>query len=618
MPSRLFHWMSMVLLLALSPHVLTAEFDVTETPILELQAAMDNGEITSLELVDAYLARISAYDKRGPQLNSIIRINPNVRAEAAALDRERQRSGARSLLHGIPILVKDNYNTSDMPTTGGSVALAHFVPDQDATQITKLREAGAVILAKTNLHEYAYGITTVSSIVGQTRNPYDIRRVPGGSSGGTGAAVAASFGVFGLGSDTCGSIRIPAAFNNLIGLRPTKGLSSIFGVMPLSHTQDVAGPLARSAADLAIVLDIVKGYDENDAATSILLENPVPEFQAALAGIDLQGLRFGVLTEYMERASNSTQQAIEAALQWYESQGVELVETQLPELSALIGRSGLIGYEFRYDLNQYLSLFGSDAIADLNAIVGSGLYHRAVSGPLVRSNANVREEQAYAEAVAARDDLREALEQLMANEQLDLLVYPPIAEEPVFIGESQPGNNCSISANSGLPALSLPVGFTSQGLPVGMEMLGMLLDDARLLAIGYAFEVANSTRKTPSVTPRLVNGMAPAIESREIAIQQQGLSISGWTEFDQLLNEFRFGVNVGSGNVIDIAAVTLVFDEAGSPGEIQLNLLGPDSDYKSGSHYMSADFIEAYNADRLILRIFAEGLGASGLSVPLQ
>ncbi len=211
-------------------------FEVFEATIPELQSAMASGRVTSAELVDAYLARIDAYDRYGPNLNSILRLNPNARSEAESLDWERERLGPRSMLHGIPILLKDNYDTFDMPTSGGSVALAGFVPADDAFQVKRLREAGAIILGKTNLHELAMGITTISSLGGQTRNPYDLQRNPGGSSGGTGAAVAASFGAIGWGTDTCGSIRNPAAQNNLFGLRPTKGLSSIDGVMPLCHT----------------------------------------------------------------------------------------------------------------------------------------------------------------------------------------------------------------------------------------------------------------------------------------------------------------------------------------------------------------------------------------------
>ena len=220
--------------------------EVFEASIPDLQEAMADGRVTAVQLVEAYLARISAYDQGGPALNSMIRLNPNARAQAAALDEERALRGTRGPLHGIPIILKDNYDTADLPTSGGSIALAGMIPPDDAFQVRKLREAGAVILGKSNLHELAMGITTISSVGGQTRNPYDPSRNPGGSSGGTGAAIAASFAAIGWGSDTCGSIRIPSSHHNLFGLRPTKGLSSIDGIIPLSHTQDVGGPVSLS------------------------------------------------------------------------------------------------------------------------------------------------------------------------------------------------------------------------------------------------------------------------------------------------------------------------------------------------------------------------------------
>jgi Asp-tRNA(Asn)/Glu-tRNA(Gln) amidotransferase A subunit family amidase len=214
-------------------------FEVYEASITDLQNAMTAGRTTSVALVDAYLARIAAYDHKGPALNALIRLNPNARAEAQRLDDERRRGRVRGPLHGIPIIIKDNFDTSDLPTSGGSLALANHQTRDDAFVVRKLRDVGAIILAKSNLHELAAGITTISSLGGQTLNPYDPRRCPGGSSGGTGAAIAASFGAVGWGSDTCGSIRIPSAFGSLAGLRPTQGLVSRSGVMPLSHTQDI-------------------------------------------------------------------------------------------------------------------------------------------------------------------------------------------------------------------------------------------------------------------------------------------------------------------------------------------------------------------------------------------
>jgi len=237
----------------------TQRFEVAEASIAEEQKAMAAGRVSSRELVQAYLARIEAFDRRGPRLNALITINPNALKEAESLDRERASKGPRSPLHGIPVIVKDNYSTADMQTTAGTMALLGFVPARDAFQVRKLREAGAVILAKSNLHELASGITTTGSAFGQTLNPYDPSRHPGGSSGGTGAAIAASLAAAGMGSDTCGSIRIPSSVNSLVGLRPTKGLSSIAGIVPLSVTQDVGGPLARTVADLAVMLDATIG-----------------------------------------------------------------------------------------------------------------------------------------------------------------------------------------------------------------------------------------------------------------------------------------------------------------------------------------------------------------------
>lgn len=611
----------LLLLVLVNPVFAQSEFDVFESSITQLQAALEQGQTTSTELVVQYLARIQAYDKQGPALNSIIRINPEAMALARSLDAEREVSGARSLLHGIPFVVKDNYNTETMPTTGGSVALANFRPMVNATQVDKLIAAGAIILAKTNLHEFAYGITTIGSLLGQTRNPYDIRRVPGGSSGGTGAAVAASFGAFGLGSDTCGSIRIPAAFNNLIGLRPSKGLSSIYGVMPLSHTQDVAGPLARSAEDLAIVLDIVKGYDANDEATEVMIANALPGFQEALRTIDLNGLRMGKLSSYLERADNDVQGAIETALEWYQEQGVEIVDVEIPDLAALVSGSGVIGHEFRVDLNQYLSLFMSQDIRSLADIVDLGLYHAAVRGVLTRRRGAQLNEDGYQAALATRIELRQAIEKVFADHDLDVIVYPPIGQTQVFIGESQPGNNCSIAANSGLPALSMPAGFSNDGLPIGMELLGKFFDDPRLLAIAYPFEQALQTRRSPSTTPALEAGLAPMRTRLSLPFRQQGVAIDGRFEVDTLSNNFTYVLALGDDNTADVYAVTLIIDEE-TGGELTdpvvVNLLGPDTEEASGSYFMSPQFRQALTERRVYLKVFASTLPVTGATELLR
>ena len=300
-----------------APDSAAPTFDVMEKTIAELAAAMDSGEVTSRELVDLYLARIDAYDQRGPALNAMIALNPNARAVAAALDAERATRGTRGALHGVPVIVKDNYDTADMPTTAGVIALATSIPPDDAFQVRKLREAGAVILGKANMHELARGITTVSSFGGQTRNPYDPERNPGGSSGGTGAAVAASFAAVGMGSDTCGSIRIPSSHHALVGLRGTRGLSSRDGIIPLSHTQDIGGPLARTVADLVIVLDATVGPDPADESTK-LSENNIPESYAEFLDEDgLQDARIGILTELIGDTGGDrpVREVIEAAIE---------------------------------------------------------------------------------------------------------------------------------------------------------------------------------------------------------------------------------------------------------------------------------------------------------------
>ncbi|HUE96951.1 MAG TPA: amidase family protein, partial [Longimicrobiaceae bacterium] len=259
-------------LLAVAPAV--AQVEVTEATIAELQEAMETGRATSAEITAAYLARIAAYDRGGPRLGAMIRINPNALAEAESLDHERAARGSRGVLHGIPIILKDNYATFDMVTSAGSLALSALRPPADAFQVRRLREAGAVIVGKANMDELASGYVGISSLGGQTLNPYDLTRIPGGSSGGTGASIAASYAAVGWGSDTCGSIRVPASHNNLVGLRATKGLSSIAGILPLSHTQDVGGPLARTVEDLAIALDATIGPDPADPATSALGGRP--------------------------------------------------------------------------------------------------------------------------------------------------------------------------------------------------------------------------------------------------------------------------------------------------------------------------------------------------------
>jgi Asp-tRNA(Asn)/Glu-tRNA(Gln) amidotransferase A subunit family amidase len=489
------------------------QFTVFEATIPEIQKAMTRGTITAVELVDAYIARINAYDQHGPHLNAIIRINPNARAEAAGLDAERQIRGPRGLLHGIPVILKDNYNTSDIPTTGGSIALAGFIPSREAFQVRKLREAGAIILAKSNLHELAMGITTISSLGGQTRNPYDLTRNPGGSSGGTGAAIAASYASVGMGTSTCGSIRIPAALNNLVGLRPTKGLSSIAGIMPLSHTQDTAGPLARTVTDLAVVLDATIGFDPDDPATRVMKERSPLGFTAALDTNALKGTRLGKLSFFFGNSSEeqAVNKVVNTAIDDMNEQGAGVMEVTIPGLDSLLANSDVIRYEFKFDLIDYLTSNPGAPINSLSDILNLGLYHIDLHQRFQKYNTvSIRNSADYQAALAWRAILRDLIVQVMDDHQLDALIYPTIRHKASRIGESQLGATCQLSANSGLPALTVPAGFTDDGLPVGIEFLGKPFSDPKLVAMGFAFEQTTRHRRPPAVTPPLIEGHAPA------------------------------------------------------------------------------------------------------------
>ena len=305
-------------------------FDVLERTIPELQAAMENGRVTSRQIVAQYLARIAAYDDRGPALNAMISLNGRALEEADALDRERAASGPRGPLHGIPVVVKDNFDVAGLPTTAGAIALAGWYPPDDAFQVARLKAAGAVIIGKANMHELAYGMTTVSSAGGQTRNPYDPTRNPGGSSGGTGAAVAANYAAAGMGTDTCGSIRMPSFHHALAGLRGTQGLSSRDGIVPLALTQDMGGPLAKTVTDVALVLDATVGFDPADEVTARSRGQLPDSYAAYLTEGALAGARIGVVTWLVGDAPEDEPGAavIRAALETLETAGAAVVDVE--------------------------------------------------------------------------------------------------------------------------------------------------------------------------------------------------------------------------------------------------------------------------------------------------
>ncbi|MES2176296.1 MAG: amidase family protein [Gemmatimonadota bacterium] len=551
---------------------------VYEASIPDLQAAMNAGRLTSLALVDAYLARIAAYDHRGPSLNAMIALNPNARSEASRLDGERRSGKFRGPLHGIPIILKDNYSTTDMPTSAGSIALAGLRTGFDAFQVQKLRDAGAIILGKSNMHELAAGITSISSLGGQTCNPYDPDRNPGGSSGGSGAAIAASFAAVAMGSDTCGSIRIPSAVHNLFGLRPTKGLSSISGIVPLSHTQDVGGPLARTVTDLAITLDATIGADPADSATRLLDGKPLPRFVASLDSASLRGARLAVLTAHFGTEADDQEGArvVRAALERMKARGAVVTDVVIPSLDSLIGAAGVIDYEFKFDLRDFLATIPSAPVKSLTEILERGLYHTALDVAFRRRDAmGTRDSDAYRAALARRKVARDLVAAFLDSNRYDALVYPTMRRKAALINEPQRGANCQLSAVTGLPALSMPAGFTPDGLPIGLEMLGRPLADARLLALAYDYEQSVHPRRAPSTTPPLVAGKAPAPRQFRANAKVGSATAQAVLTFDATRRSLDYVVRVAGVPADRLFGVSLDRDSAAHKGPVLRRLAGP-------------------------------------------
>ena len=483
-----------------------AGFDVVEKSIGDLQTALEKKQVTSRQLVEQYLARIDAYDQQGPRINAFITLNPAALTAADALDRERAAGKVRGPLHGIPVVVKDNFDTSDMPTTGSTIALAGYRPQRDAFQVARLRAAGAIVIGKTNLHELASGIVTVSSLGGQTRNPYDPARNPGGSSGGTGAAIAANFAAGGLGTDTCGSIRIPASHNSLVGLRPSAGLSSRAGVIPLSLTQDVAGPLARSVRDVALLLDATVGVDPADPSTNAGQGRTPRSYLDGLGSSTLKDVRLGVLAPLFGNAPEDDEvgRVVRASLDVGRDRGAVIVDIPMPDLMELLRATSVIDAEFKFDLADYLAAAPNAPVRSLGEILERGLYHQALDATFRRRNGiEARDTEGYRTSLARREAARKAILAAMDAEKVTALVYPTIRRKAALVGEAQGGANCQLSPTTGLPALTVPAGFTSDGLPVGIEFVGRPFTESDLLKLGDAFERATRARLPPASTPPL-------------------------------------------------------------------------------------------------------------------
>lgn len=468
----------------------TKPFELMEASVMDIQNAMNAGKLTSVELVTKYLARIDKYDQKGPEIKAILTVNPKALEEAAALDKERSEKGARGPLHGIPVIVKDNFNTIGMPTTAGCICLKANNTSTDAFMIKKLKNAGAIILAKSNLHEFAFGTTTLSSLGGQTKNPYDLTTNPGGSSGGTGAALAANFGVIGLGTDTGGSIRIPSSRNALVGIRPTIGLTSREGIIPLAHSQDVGGPMARSVADAAIALDAVSGYDPNDLVTALSTGNIPKSYTDYLDKDGLKGARIGVIRSL----STGNDAAFTAATDKMKELGATVIEITIPNQSKILGYASLSGTEFKFDLNDYLASLGANApYKTLTEIIASNdILQSQKSSMIQRDNVTTLDTLSYYKDLWERTKLtQQSLTQVLGENSLDAVLYATTS-----------GNANRLSAYSGFPAISFPAGYNNQ-VPFGLELLGREYDEGTLIKLAYSFEQATHLRTMPASTPSL-------------------------------------------------------------------------------------------------------------------
>jgi amidase len=489
-------------------------FPIEEATIAGAHSAMVAGRLTARRMVETYLNRIEAYDKKGPSLNAVICLNPQALEIAARLDRQFEKSGFVGPLHGIPVLLKDNIFTADMPTTGGSLSLDGFIPPADATVTKKLREAGAIILAKVNLHEFAIWGETISSMIGQTLNPYDLTRAPGGSSGGTGAGLAANFGMVGIGTDTVNSVRSPASANSIVGLRPTMGLISRDGVIPYSLTQDMVGPMARTVADVATMLNVLAGYDSNDPVTAWSVGNYPKDFLSFLNPDGLRGVRLGVMRSLFgnQEEHREVNQAIENCVSVMEDQGASLVNIEDPiiDINQLLSEVSVHLYDLRQHLNDFLHNLGAAVpLHSLEEIIATGKFHQGIWNVLLKAVQLTHEDPAYNKRLIRQADLRVKVLEIMADYELDALVYPHQRRLVMPVGKTLIERNGVLAATTGFPAIALPGGFSAPtstapcGVPIGIELLGRPWTERKLIKIAYSLEQATQFRRVPMSTPPL-------------------------------------------------------------------------------------------------------------------
>ena len=489
-------------------------FDVHEASIAQIHAAMRAGRISCRGLVEQYLKRIDMFDKNGPSINAIVVTNPGALKQADALDQRFKQSGATGPLHCIPMIVKDNFETIGLQSANGSLALAGYVSDKDAFQVKKIKDAGAIVIAKSNMAEWAFTPNeTLSSILpGYTKNPYALDRVTAGSSGGTAAAVAASFGAAGLGSDTGNSIRGPSSHQALVGIRSTMGLTSRAGVFPLNLLADIAGPMARTVEDAATIFQVVVGSDPADPVTSAAASHLPQNYSASLVRDGLKGARIGVLRFAYERDTTDPEivQVFMRAVDDLKYAGATIIDPGvidgIGDIRRQQGAGSCMG--FKYDLNRFFADRGDKIpMKSLADVVKSRRFHPTVQQRLESAESGVvngPETEACKAEIAYRDQVRAAVNKAMDAQKIDAWVYPTWSNPPRLIGDlNTPGGDNSqfFSPTTGFPSIQVPMGYTRGRLPAGITFFGRAWSEPALIKYAFAYEQATHHRRPPESTP---------------------------------------------------------------------------------------------------------------------
>jgi amidase len=492
-----------------------AGFSFIETTIDDIHAAIKDQTIDCETITNGFLNRIKKYDEIS-NLNAIIYINPSAIKEAKALDKKYQKTKTMHSLHCVPIILKDNFDTADMPTEAGSIALSGSIPPDDAYMVKKLRQADAIIIAKSNMGEWAFSpYNTISSTHGETRNAYDLSRVPAGSSGGTASAIAANFGVIGMGSDTGNSIRGPASHLALIGIRSTIGVTSRDGIVPLLLNRDIGGPLMRTVKDTAKVFNVIAGIDPADATTQSYENHMVDDYTANLTRNGLSRVRLGVLRQIYD-ANTADQQILAVftqALKDLESSGAVIIDpVTIPDFEELVKATGFCS-RFRYDINNYLKTLGNDIeIKTLQDVVEQKRFRPKNDGAMkwaMSIGADVKPAEQNPPCIDVEGDPRRkalltAVITTMDSLKLNALIYPSWSNPPRKIGDSESphGNNSPVIApHSGQPAITVPMGYADNNLPLGLQILGRPFSEEKLFQYAFAYEQATQHRKPPLLFP---------------------------------------------------------------------------------------------------------------------